>query len=80
VTSQIQPLTAGANPADWYNLRGAIPGAGLLVKNGVAQSGASHNDQAINHATTRRARTAVGRHRDGPPSSSPSTRARARPA
>jgi hypothetical protein len=26
---------------------------------------ASHNDQAINHATTRRARTAVGRHRDG---------------
>jgi hypothetical protein len=65
VTSQIQPLTVGANPADWHDLRGAIPGAGLLVKNGAAQSGASHGDQAINHATTRRARTAVGRHQDG---------------
>jgi hypothetical protein len=66
VTSQIQPLSSGANPADWHALRGAIPGAGLLVKNGVAQSGASHTDQAVNHATIRRARTAVGRHRDGP--------------
>jgi hypothetical protein len=60
VTTQLAPSTGGT-PADWANLRGAIPGAGLLVKNGVAQPGWTHDDQAINHASTRRARTAVGR-------------------
>jgi hypothetical protein len=64
VTTQIAPATAGT-AADWVDLRGAIPGAGLLVKNGVVQSGASHADQAINHASTRRARTAVGRTGNG---------------
>ncbi|MFA9446046.1 phosphodiester glycosidase family protein [Egicoccus sp. AB-alg6-2] len=64
VTANVAPITAGP-ASDWTNLRGAIAGAGLLVKNGSVQSGASHNDQGINHATSRRARTAVGRLDDG---------------
>jgi hypothetical protein len=51
--------------SDWDNLRGAIPGAGLMVRNGVVQSGAQMSAEGINHASTRRARTAVARLEDG---------------
>lgn len=64
VTTVVNPLTAGP-ASDWADLRGAIAGAGLIVKNGSVPSGASHNDQGVNHASSRRARTAVGRLDDG---------------
>ncbi|MBS3941895.1 MAG: phosphodiester glycosidase family protein [Actinobacteria bacterium] len=64
VTSVVSPLTAGP-ASDWADLRGAIAGAGLIVKNGSVPSGASHADQGVNHASSRRARTAVGRLDDG---------------
>ncbi|MEX2505193.1 MAG: phosphodiester glycosidase family protein [Egicoccus sp.] len=64
VTTVVNPLTAGP-ASDWTDLRGAIAGAGLVVKDGSVPSGASHNDQGINHSSSRRARTAVGRLDDG---------------
>ncbi|MEX1178963.1 MAG: phosphodiester glycosidase family protein [Nitriliruptor sp.] len=64
VTVTIAPFTGGT-AADWADLRGAVNGAGLLVKDGVAQPGWSFSDQGVNHAGSRRARTAMGSLTDG---------------
>lgn len=61
--ARVRPL-AGL-PADWQNLRGAIPGAGLLIRDSVIQPVTQMSAEGINHASTRRARTAVGRLGDG---------------
>lgn len=63
VEARVRPL-AGLD-ADWQNLRGAIPGAGLLIRNSAIQPVAQMSAEGINHASTRRARTAVGRLGDG---------------
>jgi hypothetical protein len=61
--ARVRPLAGQA--ADWQNLRGALPGAGLLIRDSVIQPVAQMSAEGINHASTRRARTAVGRLGDG---------------
>jgi hypothetical protein len=63
LTSTITPDVTSA--AAWTGLRGAIPGAGLLLRNGSIPSATSMSAEGINHASSRRARTAVGRLANG---------------
>lgn len=52
-------------PENWAELYGAIPGGGLLIRNGQVQSGVSMAAEGLNHAATRRARTAIAALPDG---------------
>ncbi|MFO7778044.1 MAG: phosphodiester glycosidase family protein [Nitriliruptoraceae bacterium] len=58
VTSELRPFST--DPARWQGLRGALPGGGLLVLDGQVSSGTVMASEGLNHASLRRARTAVG--------------------
>lgn len=45
----------------WGGLASALPGGGLLIRQGQVRSGASHTAEGLDHARTRRARTAIAR-------------------
>ena len=63
VTTTVAPFNGAAG--DWDSLRSAVPGAGLLVREGSISSGALMSSEGVNHASLQRARTAVGQKPDG---------------
>ncbi len=63
VTTTVAPFNGVA--AGWDNLRSAVPGAGLLIHEGRISSGTAMSSEGINHASDRRARTAIGQKPDG---------------
>lgn len=69
VTTTIGPSarfpTTGFRIDDWNQVRSAIPGAGLLIRDGRISSGTSMGQEGVNHHGTARARTAVGQRSDG---------------
>jgi hypothetical protein len=54
----IRPETS--DPAAWAGLSGALPGGGLLLRDGQVSSGTALASEGLDHASNRRARTAVG--------------------
>lgn len=55
---EVRPYTS--DPADWAGLRGALPGGGLLLKDGQVNTGTALASEGLSHSSDRRARTAVG--------------------
>ncbi|MFP4235875.1 MAG: phosphodiester glycosidase family protein, partial [Nitriliruptoraceae bacterium] len=58
VAVEITPFLSA--PEAWDGLRAALPGGGLLLKDGQVSSGTTLASEALDHASSRRARTAVG--------------------
>lgn len=63
VTSRVEPF--GGDVSNWADLRASVPGAGLLIRNARLSSGAAMSSEGIDHASNRRARTAIGQTSDG---------------
>lgn len=63
VTTRIEPY--GGSGAPWSDLISAVPGAGLLIRDGRVNSGTAMSGEGIDHASTRRARTAVAQTGNG---------------
>lgn len=63
ITSSIVP--DATDPGSWAGLQSALPGGGLLIRNGRISSGTEMRSEGLNHAGTRRARTGVGQTADG---------------
>lgn len=63
VTTRIVP--DGTAASAWDGLRSAIPGGGLLIRDGRISSGSAMASEGLSHASTRRARTGIGQRADG---------------
>ena len=63
ITTSIVP--DATDPASWAGLQSALPGGGLLIRDGRISSGTAMASEGLNHASMRRARTGVGQTADG---------------
>ncbi len=63
ITTRVEPFGGGAEA--WQDLRSSVPGAGLLIRDGRISSGTAMSSEGVDHASNRRARTAIGQTTDG---------------
>ncbi len=63
ISTRVEPFGGGAEA--WQDLRSSVPGAGLLIRDGRISSGTAMASEGIDHASNRRARTAIGQTTDG---------------
>lgn len=63
ISTRVEPFGGGAEA--WQDLRSSVPGAGLLIRDGRISSGTAMASEGIDHASNRRARTAIGQVSDG---------------
>lgn len=63
ISTRVEPFLGGADA--WQDLRSAVPGAGLLIREGRISSGTAMASEGVNHASDRRARTAIGQLAEG---------------
>ena len=63
ISTRVEPFNGGADA--WADLRSSVAGAGLLIREGRISSGTAMSSEGIDHASNRRARTAIGQLADG---------------
>lgn len=62
ISTRVNPFNGEAE--SWADLRSSVPGAGLLIREGRISSGTAMSSEGIDHASNRRARTAIGQTAD----------------